>query len=159
MNEERDAAAVRILPPLVPLVTIFLGIGLNRIWPVDTGLDSESPVLFWAGLVVVVVALLGFGLPAVLVMRRSGQSEHPWKPTHEIVERGPFKVTRNPMYLQMVLICLGFAVMKANLWLLVLTPLCGWVLQSLAILPEEAYLELKFGEDYRSYKRRVRRWI
>ena len=63
------------------------------------------------------------------------------------------------MYLQMVLICIGLAVVLANWWVLVLTPVAGWLLQRFAILPEEAYLEHKFGEAYLAYKRRVRRWL
>jgi protein-S-isoprenylcysteine O-methyltransferase Ste14 len=63
------------------------------------------------------------------------------------------------MYLQMVLVCLGFAVALWNLWILLLTPVCGWVLQRLVIVHEEEYLERKFGARYRDYKRRVRRWL
>lgn len=104
-------------------------------------------------------AVLGLGWRSVIQLRRTGQSENPWKPTTEIVDRGPFRFTRNPMYLQMVLGCIGFAIILGNPWILPLTPLCGWVLQRFAILPEEAYLERKFGETYRAYQRRVRRWI
>ena len=53
----------------------------------------------------------------------------------------------------------GFAVLLANGWILILTPLVVYFLQRLAILPEEAYLERKFGDGYRAYKRRVRRWL
>jgi len=63
------------------------------------------------------------------------------------------------MYLQMVLVCIGLAVALMNLWILTLTPICAWLLQRLAILPEERYLERKFGETYLAYKRRVRRWL
>ena len=63
------------------------------------------------------------------------------------------------MYLQMVLVCLGFAVALVNLWILLLTPICAWMLQRLAIVPEEKYLEGKFGDAYTEYKRKVRRWI
>ena len=61
------------------------------------------------------------------------------------------------MYLQMVLVCVGFAIMLWNLWILLLVPLCAWLLQLLVIAPEEAYLKRKFGETYLAYKRRVRR--
>jgi protein-S-isoprenylcysteine O-methyltransferase Ste14 len=63
------------------------------------------------------------------------------------------------MYLQMLLVCVGVAILLANGWILLLTPVGGWVLQRLAIQPEEAYLERKFGETYLAYKRRVRRWL
>lgn len=104
-------------------------------------------------------AVLGLGWRSVVQIRRTGQSENPWKPTTEIVDRGPFRFTRNPMYLQMVLVCIGIAIMSMNLWTLMLTPLCAWLLQRFAILPEERYLEQKFGETYVAYKRKVRRWL
>ena len=63
------------------------------------------------------------------------------------------------MYLQMVVACVGFSVALANPWILFLTPLCALLLQVLAIIPEEAYLERKFGQVYLDYKRRVRRWL
>ena len=156
----RDSAAVRIFPPAVPLVTILLGEGLDRLWPLlgeETGLPA--PLRYGLGGALMIGALLGLGLWSVLVMRRSGQNENPWKPSPSLLERGPFTISRNPMYLQMLLICIGAAVASWNLWTLALTPLSAWLLQRLAIEPEEAYLEEKFGEAYRSYKRRVRRWI
>jgi protein-S-isoprenylcysteine O-methyltransferase Ste14 len=59
----------------------------------------------------------------------------------------------------MVLVCVGVAILLMNVWILLLTPLTVWVLQRYAILPEEEYLERKFGETYLAYKRRVRRWL
>jgi protein-S-isoprenylcysteine O-methyltransferase Ste14 len=94
-----------------------------------------------------------------MLFRRGGQSENPWKPTPHIEERGPFRVTRNPMYLQMVFVCIGVAIALANWWILLITPITAWALQILAIKPEEEYLESKFGEEYLAYKRRVRRWF
>jgi protein-S-isoprenylcysteine O-methyltransferase Ste14 len=159
MEEPRDAAAVRVFPPGVPLLTILLGIGLNRLWPFKLGFKLSAPACYWAGGTIVAVAILGLGLYSVILVRSTGQSENPWKPTTEIVNRGPFRFTRNPMYLQMVLGCIGFAIILRNMWILLLTPEGAWVLHSFAILPEEAYLERKFGERYRSYKRKVRRWL
>jgi protein-S-isoprenylcysteine O-methyltransferase Ste14 len=63
------------------------------------------------------------------------------------------------MYLQMVLVCIGVAIALMSWWLLALTPAVAWLLQRLVILPEEAYLERKFGDGYRAYKGRVRRWL
>jgi protein-S-isoprenylcysteine O-methyltransferase Ste14 len=157
--DKEDAANVRIFPPAVPLLTIVLGLGLNRAWPISLGIGISEAERYWLGGLIIVGAILGLGLWSVLLFRRGGQSENPWKPTIRIVDRGPFRFTRNPMYLQMVLVCIGVATILLNYWILVLTPVCGWVLHRFAILPEEAYLEEKFGEPYISYKDRVRRWL
>ena len=141
------------------MLTILLGVGLNRVWTINPGFELPAPERYWVGGVIMVGAILGLGLWSVLLFRRGGQSENPWKPTLHIVDRGPFRVTRNPMYLQMVLVCIGVAVALMNWWILVLTPVGGWFLQRLAILPEEAYLARKFGDTYLAYKRRVRRWL
>jgi protein-S-isoprenylcysteine O-methyltransferase Ste14 len=156
---EKDAAAVRVFPPGVPLVAALLAAGMNRVWPLDLGFGIPAPLRYWVGGTIVVGAVLGLGLWSVVLFRRGGQSENPWKPTPAIEESGPFRFTRNPMYLQMVLICIGLSVVLMNWWLLALTPVVMWLLQRLAIEPEEAYLERKFGAVYLAYKRKVRRWI
>lgn len=159
MQEQKDAAAVRIFPPGIPLLAILLGVGFNSVWPIDLGFSLPTPERYWLGGVIVMGAFLGLGLWSVLLFRRGGQSENPWKPTPHIEERGPFRLTRNPMYLQMVLVCVGVGVILMNWWVLVLSPVAGCLLQRFAILPEEVYLERKFGEAYLAYKRRVRRWL
>ena len=155
----RDGAAVRVFPPAIPLIAILAGSGLQYVWPIDLGLEIPELVRYWIGGVIFAGAVLLLGGWSVLIMRRSGQSENPWKPTTEIIERGPYRFTRNPMYLQMVIACVGVAVALANVWILLLAPVCAWALQVLAILPEEEYLERKFGDTYLTYKKRVRRWL
>lgn len=159
MSKHQDAAAVRVFPPGVPLAAILLGVALDQLWPIDAGFAIPRPERYWLGGGIVAAAVLGLGLWSIVLFRRAGQDENPWKPTPHIEERGPFRITRNPMYLQMVLVCIGFAVLLMSWWVLALTPVAAWVLQRFAILPEEAYLERRFGERYRAYKRRVRRWI
>lgn len=158
-EKRHDAAAVQIFPPAIPLLTVLAGVGLDRLYPIHLGFELPAPARYWVGGAIVIGALLGLGLWSVVLLRRSGQSENPWKPTTRIIDGGPFRLTRNPMYLQMVLACIGFAVALMNLWILLLTTVCAWLLQRLAIVPEERYLESKFGETYLEYKRRVRRWI
>jgi protein-S-isoprenylcysteine O-methyltransferase Ste14 len=156
-GEPQDHAAVKVFPPGVPVATILIGGAVHHFAPIPLGLPA--PARYWIGGVVVLGSFLGLGLWSVTLFRRSGQNENPWKPTPMVVDRGPFRITRNPMYLQMVLACIGFAIILANVWIVLLTPLCAAILQRFAIRPEEAYLERKFGETYLSYKRRVRRWI
>jgi len=159
IKPDRDNARVRMFPPAAPLLNVLGGIGLQWLWPIDLGFLIPAPARYWIGGLIAAGAFFGLGLWSVVLMRHSGQNVNPWTPTFRILDRGPFAVTRNPMYLQMVLICLGIAVMLANPWLLLLTPVCAWALDRLAIQPEEAYLEAKFGDAYRAYKTRVRRWL
>lgn len=152
-------AGVRVFPPGVPLAAVSLAVGLNWFWPLDFGFSIPTPLRYWIGLGIVAAALFGLGVWSVVLFKRGGQSPNPWKPSPQLEERGPFRFTRNPMYLQMVLICLGLSVALMNWWLLILTPAVAWLLQRYAILPEEAYLEQQFGDAYLEYKSRVRRWI
>lgn len=157
--EDQAAARVRVFPPGVPLVAVLLAVGMNRLWPLDFGFSIPTPLRYWLGGIIVAGTIIVLGAWSVFLFRRSGQSPNPWMPTPKIEERGPFRFTRNPMYLQMVLVCIGLAVVLMNWWLLALTPGVAWLLQRYAIRPEEAYLEQKFGDAYLAYKRKVRRWI
>lgn len=158
-KDDPAAAKVRVFPPGVPLIAVLLALGMNWLWPLDFGFSIPAPLRYWVGLGIVVGAIVGLGAWSVILFKRRGQSPNPWKETPHLEQRGPFRFTRNPMYLQMVLICLGLSVALMNWWLLILTPVVAWLLQRLAIRPEEAYLEERFGEVYLAYKRRVRRWI
>lgn len=156
---EKDAAGVRVFPPGLPLLTVIAGVLLEWRVPISSGVMPEGPVRYILGALLIVGPVYALGFQAVREVRRSGQSENPYKTTTRIVDSGPFRFSRNPMYLQMVLACLGVSLLLANLWIALLTPLCGLLLWLLVIRYEEAYLERKFGAEYRAYKRRVRRWI
>jgi protein-S-isoprenylcysteine O-methyltransferase Ste14 len=156
---EDDAAKVRFFPPGIPLLAILLGSIIEGLFPMDIGYVFPTPERYYVGGTLAIGAILIFGLWSVILFRKGGQSENPWKPTPSIEIRGPYKFTRNPMYLQMVLVCIGAAIAFANYWILLLTPVVAWALYICAIRPEEAYLETKFGETYLSYKARVRRWL
>jgi protein-S-isoprenylcysteine O-methyltransferase Ste14 len=155
----QDHAAVRVFPPAVPLLTVVAGLLIEIRWPIATGITINPVLRYVIGAGMISAAIIGLGVWSVTIMRRSGQSENPWKPTTSVIDYGPFRITRNPMYLQMVLVCFGFSIVFANVWIAILTPFCALVLDRLVIQYEEEYLERKFGEHYREYKARVRRWI
>jgi len=159
MTNKADAAKVRFFPPGIPLLVILLGFLLNSLWPITFGIEIDAPLRYYLGGVVALGAIVFLGLWSVVLFRRGGQSENPWKPTPHIEDCGPFRISRNPMYLQMVLVCIGVAIATANWWTLLLTPVGAWALQELAIKPEEIYLAKKFGDIYVDYKKKVRRWI
>lgn len=158
-TKDKDAAGVKFFPPGIPLLIIAASLLLDQFAPLDAFFLPPAPARYWLGGAIVALAVLVLGAWSVKTMRSTGQSENPYKPTTEIVDSGPFAVTRNPMYLQMVLVCLGLGIAFANVWLLILTPLCAILLHVLVIKHEEIYLERKFGQAYLDYKESVRRWI
>ena len=91
--------------------------------------------------------------------RVSGTSVIPVRPTTVIVMEGPYRFTRNPMYLGMLLLYVGVACWLGFLWPLVLAPVLVWLITVSVIGREERYLNRKFGDEYRQYQTRVRRWL
>ncbi|HEV8673882.1 MAG TPA: isoprenylcysteine carboxylmethyltransferase family protein [Methylomirabilota bacterium] len=98
-------------------------------------------------------------LPAILALRRAGTSVNPARPTTALVTWGPYRVTRNPLYVGLTMLYLGLTAWFNALWPLLLLPIVLVVMQRGVIVREERYLERKFGEEYRRYKARVRRWL
>jgi protein-S-isoprenylcysteine O-methyltransferase Ste14 len=96
---------------------------------------------------------------AILAFRRAGTSPNPWRPTTAMVTGGPYRLSRNPMYLGFTLLYLGAACWANSLWLLLFLPVILALMQQLVILREERYLERRFGAEYVGYRNRVRRWI
>jgi protein-S-isoprenylcysteine O-methyltransferase Ste14 len=159
MDSRKDAARVRFFPPGIPVIVIVSGLLLQWIAPLRFGPAIPAIPRYLTGIVIAVSAITLLGGWSVILFHRSGQSANPWTSTPHLETRGPFRVTRNPMYLQMVIVCLAAAIACANWWILLLTPVAAFALQRLAIEPEETYLENRFGDTYRDYKTRVRRWL
>ena len=100
-----------------------------------------------------------FALWAFVSMRRIGTSAMPWKPTTALSTDGPFRITRNPIYVAMTGLYLGLTFVANSLWpLLSAIPLLV-LMQWGVVLREERYLSLKFGEEYLAYRSRVPRWL
>ena len=158
-TDNEHAAAVKFPPPIIPIVTIVAGHILGRFVPIFPDSALPTPGRYWIGGLVCVAAVLGLIVWPARQFLQTGQDPKPWTPTPEIVVSGAYRFTRNPMYLGMLVFCLGFAVILSDAWIVILTPLCGWLIYQLAIRHEEIYLEEKFGESYRAYKATVRRWI
>ncbi len=152
---EADSSGVVVPPPLIYLAGLGLGWLLGAWYPLYRVPDA----IRWALGGALGVAGLGIILPALRLMRRAGTAINPTKPTTRLVLAGPFRFTRNPLYLSLLLIYAAIAVLTTTLWALVLLPVVVVILQRVAISKEEAYLERKFGDEYRAYRARVRRWI
>lgn len=152
-----DHAGVRFPPPLIFLGFLLTGYLIGQqIGPESLGLpvDIRRGIAF----VLVILGLLVDGV-AVASLRRKGTAPEPWKPTSAIVDSGLFAISRNPIYVGFTLTYVGFAVaMDSVIALGLILPLLI-VLDRFVIAREEAYLERKFGDTYRQYKQKVRRWL
>ena len=155
MNDpSRDTAGVIAPPPLIYAVPLLAGLGLQHYWP-----RAVIPAA-WAGLIGPLVTALGLiGLPAVLAFRRMGTPPEPWRPSTALVLTGPYRFTRNPMYLGFTLLYLGISLWVNSLWPLLFLPLILVVMVRGVIVREEAYLDRRFGDTYRTYRATVRRWL
>lgn len=150
-----DSAQVRFPPPLVVLGSLFLGVGLGRI----AGLpDLEIAWLRPAGIVICALgfAILGTGLIGFF---RAGNDPEPWKKDTALVTSGLYRFSRNPMYLGMVTVQLGVALFAQSIGGLLSVPLAIVLVDRFVIAREERHLVATFGEAYRAYCKRVRRWI
>ncbi|HKV69810.1 MAG TPA: isoprenylcysteine carboxylmethyltransferase family protein [Gemmatimonadales bacterium] len=155
-TEPRDESGIRFPPPFVYALFFLAGYGLHRLEPVALIGGRSWPDPVGMGLIVLGVLLAA---TAVVTFRRAGTHVNPTKPATTVVTHGPFRFTRNPMYVSMALIYLGGVLMLDSVWPLVLFPATIWVIRTRIIALEEAYLEGKFGAAYLDYKKRVRRWL
>ncbi len=107
------------------------------------------------------MALLGvlLGGWAIKTMRDAGTSPSPREPVKALVESGPYRYTRNPIYTSFFLLYSGLAMIANSIWALLLTPVLFLVLNTQVVNREENYLLERFGSGYMEYKERVRRWM
>ncbi len=155
LPQKKDHAGVKIPPPLCYFSFLVIGIGLSSDW-VNGDFGTLPQILVGA---VFILAGLLITIPEALNHKKAGSNVEPWKPTTTIIDTGLYAHSRNPIYVGMTVFYLGIAIMAWSLVALLLLPLCLLIIQTHVIAREEAYLEDKFGNEYLSYKARVRRWI
>jgi protein-S-isoprenylcysteine O-methyltransferase Ste14 len=144
-----------IRPPFVYLGAIALGLVLHFTWPLRL-VPGVVSVPLGATAVLAAVALF---LYAVRTFRTAGTPVPGNRPTTTVVRTGPYRYSRNPIYLAFSLLQLGLAFWVNTLWLLV-TLVPAVALMSFVVIPrEELYLETRFPSDYLAYKTSVRRWL
>lgn len=154
-RDNADNPGVIAPPPFIYAATLAAGLLVNRFFrlrllPRRLSRTLGTPLLVGGFL----VGLFGFR-----EVRRAGSNVDPYKPVTTIVTGGPYRFTRNPMYLGFTLMYLGISALANALSPLLLLPAVLAVMKRGVIEREERYLERKFGDEYLHYKRRVRRWI
>lgn len=156
MDDTAATAQVIIRPPLGWGLAVIAGLALNWLVPLPL-LPADLPT-GWLGAVVFVLALALVAW-AIVTITRAGSNVPTNLPTTTIVESGPYRFTRNPIYLGMLLGLIGLAIAFDNLWLLLMLVPFALVIRYGVVAREEAYLERRFGDVYRDYRSRVRRWL
>jgi protein-S-isoprenylcysteine O-methyltransferase Ste14 len=155
MSEPKDHADVKIHPPILLLLHLFAVILLNKFLPLFLVFPK---ILEWIGYVLVLVGL-GLAFNAVSRFMRAHTTVDPHGSVNTIVTSGPYRFSRNPIYLGFVCMLIDFPFIFRIYWGLILSPLFIVLMNMLVIQHEEAYLEKKFGDEYTSFKSRVRRWL
>lgn len=154
-DESPDTVAFRLWPPVAVGAPLLVGWLVTLMWddPVELG-DWRVPV-GWA-LVLVFVVWNGWSL---WLFHRHETGLLPGQATQAMIEEGPYRFSRNPLYVGMLALYLGLALLAPSFWALVLFPVAVLLVRWGAIRPEEAFLREQFGASYDAYTRRVRRWL
>ena len=150
-----DSAGVRVPPPILLIIALLAGYGLQRLWALEWTNGSARYVVAWAliggGVVILVAGWVHFF--------RAKTNIQPHKPSSHLIQSGLYRFSRNPIYVSGLMFQLGIGLWMNNLWIVLLVPVSKLVFDRYVIAREEAYLERAFGEVYLDYKRSVRRWL
>ena len=155
MAQTVDSAGVRFPPPALYALAVLIGYLANRRWPLPINGGLFVMVLAWA----LTVFWLALTISSIGNFRRSRTSLVPIRPATTLVISGPYRFTRNPMYLGLAALTAALGLLMSSWWpVLLLVPVLV-IVRVFVIAPEERYLQRRFGAEYFDYMRRVRRWL
>jgi protein-S-isoprenylcysteine O-methyltransferase Ste14 len=151
-----NSPGVRFPPPFIFVLGFLAGLGLER-WVYRMSFGSRRPLALagWT----LAVAALALGGWAMITFWRARTAIIPHRPASRLVRHGPYRFTRNPMYVALTALYVGLALLFNVAWPLVVLPAVLWLLWHLVIRHEERYLHFAFGGDYAAFTREVRRWL
>lgn len=156
MDSQPDNANAVVRPPIVLLFVFLLGLLADWFYPLKLVPAAVPNVLLGAFIFVDGLALFVW---AIVTMRRAGTRVETVQPTTAIVAAGPYRFSRNPIYLAMMAGLVGLAIGFNNGWMLVALVAFFLIIRYGVVVREEAYLARKFGDVYLGYKSQVRRWL
>ena len=155
MSDDPKTRSPLDIPPLyfaLAIVAMFL---LHRWLPI---IDLIDPPWSWFGWVLIAGGV-GLAIWAERLFSRAGTGVRPFTPSTSLVAAGPYRLTRNPMYLGMMLVLLGGFLLAGSLGSLLVIPVFFWWIHRRFVLPEEDHMAEHFGEAYEAFKGRTRRWL
>ena len=155
MSEESEHPQLKFNPLILMAIAILITFLTQWVFPLPffypTLGSGIGAVLFIGGFVL--------GFPALNAMMQVKTSPNPNHAPTNLVLGGTYRLTRNPMYLGMVVSYIGLFIFSHNLWFIPFTPILVWLVTIWVIIPEEQFLEKKFGDQYVLFKSQVHRWI
>ncbi len=154
-NGGKDTAGVIAPPPVIYFAFLLIGLGADALWPVAV---LPQVARYAAGGAVIALSL-ALVISAFRQFRRHKTSFKPHEPSTALITEGPYRYSRNPMYLALSLLYAGLSIAADSPWTLALLAPLLIVMHYGVIIREERYLERKFGDDYRRYKSTARRWL
>lgn len=155
MTHPDNGPGILFPPPLIYFIGFLFAYAMNRFYPIPMFGPPLSIVV--ALLAVTPSAVLG--LWSLVEFLRARTNLFPHKPSSSLVIVGPYRVTRNPMYLSLTLLYVSFGFLLSIAWAFIVLPAIMFIMNVYVIIREESYLESRFGEQYRAYKQQVRRWL
>ncbi|MEM8539898.1 MAG: isoprenylcysteine carboxylmethyltransferase family protein [Pseudomonadota bacterium] len=145
-------------PPIIVVCTIAIGIILNGLYDLGSPFGVIGELLFGLGVMIIFIGIL-IDVAAMRTMRNAKTTILPHKSSDHLVTKSVFAFSRNPIYLANAMLIFGLGLAFSNYWLCLLMPVAAFATQKLAIEREEKHLETRFGGAFRSYKKKVNRWI
>ena len=157
MANENDNPGIYIPPPLLYVVTFFAAVLIQKLLPLNRAFfyNTISKII---GSVIILIGLF-FNFPALRQFFKTKNTLVTIKPANSLQTTGIYSVSRNPMYISLLLFYTGLSFIMGNWWNLILLPFLILIVQEYVIKREERYLDRRFGQQYLDYKARVRRWI
>ena len=157
-DKKRAHAGVVFPPPLLFVLGFAVSLLVHKFRPLYLIPDSLTGVFSIIGRLCTLIGL-AFMIWGLLTFLRFRTAVSPYRPASQVVTTGPYRFSRNPMYVGFTIAYIGGILTKNTLWALLLLPVLLWLLVVLVIRPEERYLTKAFGSAYTDYANRVRRWL
>lgn len=150
-----DSPGVIVPPPVYVAMVIGLAFAMDFLWPLRIDYYYS---LAWSGYVVVALAIV------ILILCARQFHVHktdlrPHKPASRMVHAGPYRLSRNPIYLGFLMLQLGYGFVEHHIWVILTLPVSFVILHFHVIASEEAYLRRRFGDEYEQYCQAVNRWL
>lgn len=157
MENIKDNPGVHIPPPLLYIAMFVVAVLLQRFLPSNKSFfyTSTSKVIG----AVVILAGFFFNLPALRQFFKTKNTLVTVKPANSLQTTGIYAISRNPMYVSLLLFYIGLSFIIGNWWHLIILPVLFLLVQEYVIKREEKYLDRRFGQSYHNYRSKVRRWI